>query len=481
MAQPREGSAVATFLRGAGKGRLTGATSGPAQRMDVGELVRNATSGKRPTTPQRSASGGSHSPAQVEADIRKAYHDEVAASEHGSMVQQSGFVSLADIRDRLGEKHSRADVDAALTRMLRADAGKQEFRLIPVMNRKSLKPRDREAALQIGVGEPVHAMQINAPSKPEPSAPSPSNGSGKHPPTPDGVRAAYEAALAEKPAGSNRYVPLSNVRKQLGGTRAEQDKALLQLAREPDIDLIPEENQKVLTQAERDGALSLGNHPVHLMIVRGKGMGSGVNAAQLRGTAPATPAVRRKENASVRQAARQVHANDQAGAHLDRANAAIRAGRHAEAVNHLQAAETAAPDKATKQQIADQRRALSAQLMGKPAPAKKAAAPKKTARQVMAGKPTAPAGQFAPGAVRRLGNLVTPTQAVQALSTATTREQVRERLAGATKDDLIQILNAAGGTYLKSASKAKLLSNVVDLLAGRRLDSEAIDRMVRGR
>ncbi|HEX6873340.1 MAG TPA: hypothetical protein VF163_19765 [Micromonosporaceae bacterium] len=68
--------------------------------------------------------------------------------------EPAGWVSLADLRDRLGAL-PRADVDAALRRL----AVSPGVRLIPVANLKSLTRRDRDAALRLG-GEENHAMAI---------------------------------------------------------------------------------------------------------------------------------------------------------------------------------------------------------------------------------------------------------------------------------------------------------------------------------
>jgi len=68
--------------------------------------------------------------------------------------EPSGWVSLADLRDLLGDI-PRAELDTALKWM----AVQPGVRLIPVANLKSLSTREHEAALRFG-GEDNHAFAI---------------------------------------------------------------------------------------------------------------------------------------------------------------------------------------------------------------------------------------------------------------------------------------------------------------------------------
>ncbi|MEW1589271.1 hypothetical protein AB0283_27935 [Micromonospora vinacea] len=83
---------------------------------------------------------------EVEALIRSAYRE--LATEPGA------WVGLADVRDRLADT-DRAALDAAL----RAMVGREDVRIIPVANTKSLTARDRAAAVRIG-NEDNHALAI---------------------------------------------------------------------------------------------------------------------------------------------------------------------------------------------------------------------------------------------------------------------------------------------------------------------------------
>jgi hypothetical protein len=80
----------------------------------------------------------------------------------------------------------------------------------------------------------------------------------------DRVRHAY-AGLAPRPGG---WVSLARLRTHLADTpRADLDAALQTLYRTPGVSLIPEENQKVLTAADRDAAIVIGDQSKHLIAI----------------------------------------------------------------------------------------------------------------------------------------------------------------------------------------------------------------------
>lgn len=86
---------------------------------------------------------------------------------------------------------------------------------------------------------------------------------GRHPATPEGIA----AAVREVDATPGEWVSLTDVRPKLGGTRAEQDAALLHAARSRQIKIIPEENQKTLTTADRAAAVNIGGEPHHVLMI----------------------------------------------------------------------------------------------------------------------------------------------------------------------------------------------------------------------
>lgn len=84
------------------------------------------------------AKTGTKTPGAKQA-IRDAYSDLPKAP--------GGWVGLADLRDKLKPTGlSRKEIDDALINMV----DRREAHLSPVANQKSLRPRDREAALRIG-------------------------------------------------------------------------------------------------------------------------------------------------------------------------------------------------------------------------------------------------------------------------------------------------------------------------------------------
>jgi hypothetical protein len=78
------------------------------------------------------------------------------------------------------------------------------------------------------------------------------------------LRTAY-AGLAARPGG---WVSLLRLRHALPGLpRPTVDAALISLYQQPGVSLIPEENQKVLTPADREAAVEIGNQDKHLIAI----------------------------------------------------------------------------------------------------------------------------------------------------------------------------------------------------------------------
>lgn len=212
------------------------------------------------------------------------------------------WVGLADIREKLESRGlNREQQDAAFRDMLSRDS---DVRIIPVANTKALKPRDHLAAFELG-GSPVHAMSIREENRRSQSVvrePVESNRSEQEirielealrdqlrvttdaqqrkaleqrisqlvPPggqaTAENVRAAYHG-LAASPG---EWVSLTRLRAELaarGIPRAEQDDAIRELARTNDVNLVPENNQKTLTDADRAASIRFGGQDKHLIAV----------------------------------------------------------------------------------------------------------------------------------------------------------------------------------------------------------------------
>lgn len=78
------------------------------------------------------------------------------------------------------------------------------------------------------------------------------------------IRAAY-ASLAREPGSTVRLSRLRNELRDI--PRADLDDALARLRRAADVSLIPEENQKTLTDEERAAAVVVGNQQNHLLSI----------------------------------------------------------------------------------------------------------------------------------------------------------------------------------------------------------------------
>lgn len=94
--------------------------------------------------------------------IAQAYADARAARDTRDIVTGTGdLVRLADIRDALDGRFTRAEIDAELRRLNRAPAagGMAGFKLFPQSNQKILTQRERNAAIDIG-GYQTHNLQI---------------------------------------------------------------------------------------------------------------------------------------------------------------------------------------------------------------------------------------------------------------------------------------------------------------------------------
>lgn len=85
------------------------------------------------------------------SDQIKTWIEEAYRKAHGGKVDE--WVGIADVRDHIGDRATRQEVDQALKAMARS----QEARVIPVANSKGLSERDREAAVDIG-DQPQHVV-----------------------------------------------------------------------------------------------------------------------------------------------------------------------------------------------------------------------------------------------------------------------------------------------------------------------------------
>jgi hypothetical protein len=82
------------------------------------------------------------------------------------------------------------------------------------------------------------------------------------------LEARIRKAYWELAPQAGAWVMLAKLRMALGpADRADVDATLVRLSTTPDVRLIPESNQKVLTDAERAAAVSIGNQDNHLIAI----------------------------------------------------------------------------------------------------------------------------------------------------------------------------------------------------------------------
>lgn len=82
------------------------------------------------------------------------------------------------------------------------------------------------------------------------------------------VEAQVRAAYVRLAARSGGWVDLVRLRAELPEvSKHELDEALTQMHRAPDVTLIPEENQKTLTDADHAAAVEIGNQARHLIAI----------------------------------------------------------------------------------------------------------------------------------------------------------------------------------------------------------------------
>lgn len=251
--------------------------------------------------------GGTWDTSRV-ADRGRAVQDAVreSAARHAN---SGGWAGIADVRDDLAAAgYSRDEQDKALRAML----GQPDVRIVPVADRKNLKPRDRAAALVVGRDD-LTAIQVGGdPVVPEvrtqvtvadlradlaarerllrleEEAGAPEellanhraaiddlrrqlskmeggSTSSVHAPTAEGIADAFYEAMQGRDASG--WLSLTTLRSRLGGTREEQDRALIEGARARDFQLIPEEIQHAIRTDDQLAAVKIGGENKHLIAI----------------------------------------------------------------------------------------------------------------------------------------------------------------------------------------------------------------------
>jgi len=225
---------------------------------------------------------------EVENRIREAYR--AVLSRQGRKEGGSEWVGLADLRKELDESASRREVDAALKR-LAVSREPGSANVVPESNQKTLTQADRDAAVHFG-DQGKHAISFeDASPQPIPGLAAPARTNEARLATnrerqvvidkartvrevqiENRIREAYRAAYQDAHGSTpDNYVGLAAIRDHLGESmsRKEVDAALQRMAieaggrRDGSVQIIPVENSRALTQADRDSALRMGGEDHH--------------------------------------------------------------------------------------------------------------------------------------------------------------------------------------------------------------------------
>ena len=197
--------------------------------------------------------------AQVRDRIRDAY--QTVKDETGIHGRGSPYVTLADLRRKIGDDIPRHEVDEQL-RLMNRDG---RANVVPETNSAALTQADHDAAIAIG-GTPKHAVSIKdlrRETEPttavEPNMADPDRDIRVR----NAIREAY--ARVDARTSARGYVTITDLRRELGDRypRAEVDQQLRVLGRGPSVDIFPESNQKMLTPEDRETAVIIGNQPKH--------------------------------------------------------------------------------------------------------------------------------------------------------------------------------------------------------------------------
>lgn len=131
-------------------------------------------------------------------------------------------------------------------------------------SRRALLKQAREAGVKVKRGLPdeevrgLIAAAEGLPRRTTEPTPAPPLATG------DRIRAAFHQLTP----GHGDYLMLSDLRSALPDiSREDFDAHLARLNQDPNVHIVPESNQKVLTQQERDGAVHIGNQAKHLISI----------------------------------------------------------------------------------------------------------------------------------------------------------------------------------------------------------------------
>jgi len=176
------------------------------------------------------------------------------------LTSRAGAVDRAATRAPSGVtvEQAQRELDEA-RRAFDEGRGKRTVRMNYLDSQRAQTVREKEAQL---AAAQRRLSETPRPPKPQ-AAPQAPQEPGRHPVTPEGVA----TAIRELNPADAEWVSITDLRGKLGGTRAEQDAILHDLAVSRKVQVIPEENQKTLTEADREAAIEIGGEPKHVIRV----------------------------------------------------------------------------------------------------------------------------------------------------------------------------------------------------------------------
>lgn len=240
----------AAGLAGASKADLLAARDAVdrvSQRWDIDEELRARAENQVRQASRVAAETDRSMPDARATQVRDAIND------IGARIREGDWMSMSDLRAALPSDMTRAEIDATLKRLSRAN----DITLAPDPDRKNVHLSDHENAILIG-GDFNNLIAWNRPPARDVTTP--------HAVT-QAVRTTYaEMQRSGDPHGLLRLADL-RARLETRYSRAEVDAALKEMSRNRQIDLAPGSNTKALTQADRDAAIRIGTQEQHLISI----------------------------------------------------------------------------------------------------------------------------------------------------------------------------------------------------------------------
>lgn len=272
------------------------------------------------------------------------------------------------------------------------------------------------------------------------------------------AKTAVRDAVANLQTKPGAWVSLTRVRNELGEShnRDDVDAALREIERDPDVNIVPESNRKTLTDADRFSAVVIGMQDKHLISIQPP------RDAPARAVSPG--------EAAIRDAYARVPHNGNGWVKLADLRRELGDGQ-----------ERATVDRDLDRMIERPDVTLMAELNQRSlTPAERAAAVSiggEDRHLLKIGEHDAPPSRARRAPVRLDTDRLASVEGN--LTSATSLDEARQHLAGLTVAQLRQLASFTQVPVGSGDTKARLADRIVNSVVGRRLDSDAIGRIVR--